>query len=139
VDGWLHVWLAGALTGFAIGVIEICRKLRVAGRTFYHAPARRFGLGLAPPLITGALLTAVLHRTGQSHLLPGVWLLLYGAGAVSGGVSSVTAVPAMGACFMVLGAVALFCPLPLGNWLLAAGFGGLHIIFGIWIARRYGG
>jgi hypothetical protein len=40
---------------------------------------------------------------------------------------------------MVLGAVALFVPGEWGNWLMAAGFGGLHIIFGTIIARKYGG
>ena len=52
---------------------------------------------------------------------------------------SVSIVPLMGICFMVLGAVALFVSPPWANWLLAAGFGGLHIIFGIIIARKYGG
>jgi hypothetical protein len=35
--------------------------------------------------------------------------------------------------------VALFSPASWGNFFLAAGFGGLQIVFGIIIARRYGG
>ncbi len=45
----------------------------------------------------------------------------------------------MGACFLAVGMCALFAPVGWANPLLALGFGGLHIGFGLWIARRHGG
>jgi hypothetical protein len=72
-------------------------------------------------------------------VIPGIWLLLYGTGILSAGAFSVPVVPMMGVCFVVLGAVTVFCPLEWSHWFLAAGFGGLHIIFGAVIAARYGG
>src|SRR5678810_741110 len=50
---------------------------------------------------------------------------------IAGGMFSVGVVPIMGLCFMALGAVALFAPPELTNWFMAAGFGGLHIVFGV--------
>jgi hypothetical protein len=72
-------------------------------------------------------------------LLPGSWLLLYGAAVVSAGTYSVRSVPVMGAAFMILGAAALVAPATWSTAFMMAGFGGLHIAFGIWIARRHGG
>ena len=82
---------------------------------------------------------AVLFAWDRSKKLPGVWLLLYGTAVVTGGAFSIRVVPLMGLCFMVLGTVALFCPSSWGNAFLAGGFGGLHVIFGGVIARKYGG
>jgi hypothetical protein len=90
-------------------------------------------------MIAGAVLSAVLFRAGLGEFLPGVWLLLYGAAVLSGGWASVRVVPLMGARFMAAGAVALLWPAAPGEVFLAAGFGGLHILFGTVISIRYGG
>ena len=81
----------------------------------------------------------VLYRASLVGLLPGSWLLLYGAGVVTGGAHSVKAVPIMGLGFMAAGTTALLAPASWGDGFMAAGFGGLHVAFGALIARRYGG
>jgi hypothetical protein len=102
-------------------------------------PGRRFIYSFAPPLFVGALLTVVFARMGLFGAIPGLWLLLYGTGVLAGGASSIRLIPLMGLCFIVLGSVALFLPANWGDFLLAAGFGGFHVIFGAVIARNYGG
>jgi hypothetical protein len=136
---WLAVWLAEAVVAVMVGSLAVARKARAASLKLFSAPARKFALSLSPPLVAGAILTIVLYRAGLASLLPGAWLLLYGAGVVAGGAFSVRIVPVMGLCFMLLGATAFVSPADWGELLLGAGFGGLHIIFGLIIARRFGG
>ena len=135
---WLVVWLAEAMVALTVGGWTMVRKARAVNDSLLSGPGRRFGLSFLPPLVVGGLLTVALYLGGVRALIPAVWLLLYGTGVITGGAFSVPIVPVMGLGFLLLGAVALFAP-GLGNWLLAAGFGGLHIVFGLWIARRYGG
>ncbi|MGI8498929.1 MAG: hypothetical protein ACR2OG_15260 [Gemmatimonadaceae bacterium] len=136
---WLAVWLAEALVAGVVGLVSTGLKARAAKQSLVSGPIRKFVLSFAPPIVVGALLTIVLVRYNALALLPGVWLLLYGTGMVTGGSYSVRVVPAMGVCFMALGAVALFVGAAWGSWLLMAGFGALHVAFGILINRRYGG
>lgn len=136
---WLFTWLAEAIIAVLIAGWTMDRKARATATPLLSGPARKVAFSLSPPLIVGALLTVVLFRMRVTSLIPGVWLLLYGTGVVTGGMFSVRVVPLMGICFMALGAIALFVSPGWANWLLGAGFGGVHIIFGIIIARKYGG
>jgi len=137
--GWLRVWLAEGLLAVAIGLLACTFKANRRGLPLFSGPARKVALGLAPPLVAGAFLTFLLFRSGQEAALPAMWLLLYGAGIMTGGAFSVPIVPVMGLCFMLLGGLTVLGPATWGNWFLAAGFGGLHIVFGFLIARRHGG
>ncbi len=139
LDAWLAVWLAEGMLAFALGVLAMKQKAERIGEPLLAPPARKFAFGFAPPLAVGAVLTVVLAHTGLRQIIPSTWLMLYGAGIVSGGAFSVPIVPVMGVCFLSLGAVTAFLPSSFGDVALAAGFGGLHLVFGFLIARRYGG
>ena len=136
---WLAIWSGEALLALAIGLAFSYRKAVRNGTALLSRPFRRFVLAMVPSVIVGALLTFVLHRAGFNYLLPAVWLLLYGVGVSSGGAFSVRVVPIMGVSFLVVGTVAALGPAGWADWLMAAGFGGLHILFGFVIARYYGG
>lgn len=136
---WLATWGLAALVALAIGVGAMSLKARAANLPMFSGAGRKFALSLSPPLLAGAFLTVALYHQGLISPLAGMWLLLYGVGVVTAGTFSVRVVPLMGLCLMVLGAAALFSPLAWANAYLAAGFGGVHIVFGSIIARRYGG
>lgn len=138
-EAWLTVWLAAGILSLAIAVRAIARKARAANVAVLSGPGHKFLLSFFPPMAVGALLTIVLYRAGEVPLIPGAWLLLYGTGVIAAGTFSARIVPVMGLCFMLTGAVALFSPPAWGDALMAIGFGGLHILFGLIIARRYGG
>lgn len=136
---WLLIWLIEAALAMALAVLTVARKARAARVPLFSGPGRKFALGFVPPMIVGALLTAALYRDGDLRLLPAMWLLLYGTAVVSGGSFSVRVVPIMGLCFIALGALALVSPRSWGDGYMMAGFGALQIVFGLVIARNYGG
>jgi hypothetical protein len=136
---WLNTWLAAALLAPVIMIAAIVRKARAARLPLMSGAGRKFLLSFSPPMVVGALLTFQLYNLGMYDVLPGMWLLIYGTAVVAGGAFSVRVVPVMGFCFMIAGAIALFTPPATNDILMAAAFGGLHIVFGIPIARRHGG
>jgi hypothetical protein len=138
-DQWLPLWVLDALLAATIGGLFMHQKAKHQGERLSRGVGRRFILGLAPPVIAAIVLTAALYRAETLDPIPGLWLLLYGVGVVTGGMFSVRPVPIMGAAFMVLGVIALAAPFSWANPLLAIGFGGLHLVFGALIVRRYGG
>ena len=136
---WVATWLAEAGVAAGISVASMTLKAHAANVPILTGPIRKLVLSFSPPMAVGAILTAVLVHRGLYGFLPGVWMLLYGAAVVTAGTYSVPIVPVMGAAFMGLGTIALVAPASWTTALMIAGFGGLHIVFGLLIARRYGG
>ena len=138
-NAWLAVWIAEGLISLLIAGWSMDRKTRAIDMPLGSGPGRKAVFSLTPPMIAGGLLTIMLVQAGLTNAIPGVWLLLYGTGVITGGMYSVKVVPIMGICLMALGALALFSPPAFANWFMAAGFGGLHVMFGAIIVRKYGG
>lgn len=147
---WLWVWMAAASLATAVGGAALAAKCVREYGSVFAPPARRFALNLIPPIAAGAVLTFVFHREGLDFLLPGVWLLLYGVGVLAAGAHSVRVVPIMGVAFIAAGAAVLTFgrgsdgvliagPVSLADLYLTIGFGLLHVLFGLVVARRYGG
>ena len=157
VSDWLTVWTAEALVGVVIGGWATAAKARRGGHALLSGQGRKFLLGLLPAVLVGVALTLAVFAyevgpTGEYfarrgsvdavasfRLLPGLWLMLYGAGVASAGMFSVRLIPLLGSLFMLTGALALLSPAAWGDAYMAAGFGGLHVVFGVLIATKHGG
>lgn len=136
---WLSIWLAEACIAGCISVASMTIKSHAASIPVFSGPIRKLVLSFSPPIAAGTVLTIAMHSVGAMAQVPAMWMLLYGAGVISAGTYSVTIVPFMGAAFMLAGVITLIAPASWATAMLIASFGGLHILFGILIARRHGG
>jgi hypothetical protein len=136
---WVGLWLLEAGVAAMISLLAMVRKSGGLSQLATSIPARRCALSLLPPLIAGVLLTGTFVRHGLTSSLPEMWLLLYGVAVITGGAFSVRAVPVMGICFVALGGVAMLVTPGWNEALMAIGFGGLHVFFGLLIAGKHGG
>jgi len=146
---WFNVWFFVAIVGCSFGVLCMFYKAERVGVPVVKGSGRKFLMHFCPAILAGGMITALLFELDLFYLMPGVWLLLYGVGIVSAGAFSVPVLPIMGLVFMLFGCATSLCTLFLGpvqfgiflleDLFLAAGFGGIHIIGGLIIARRYGG
>ena len=139
IRDWLIAWIAEACLAFAIGLLAMWQKSKLANTSLTSVPAKKFAMSFLPPLVCGIVFTLGLWRFGHFESMVPVWIMLYGAAVATGGAFSVRIVPIMGWCFMALGAAAFFLPAGRGNVMMALTFGLLHIVGGFIIARRYGG
>lgn len=148
LDGWLYSWAFVAVVACSVGVIAMCIKAYVRKTPLWAGSGRRFAMSFTPPILVGVVLSEVFYQNYLEHLLPCMWLMLYGLAVLNGGAYSVKPVPIAGAAFLLLGFWAGFMPLDVPtvvadylvrDAVLAIGFGGIHLVLGAIVAARYGG
>jgi hypothetical protein len=135
----LLVWIGAAPAALAAGTLGSWLKARRNGLLLFGDPGRRFLLCLIPTLLIGVVITLVLWQTDEMPLLPGLWMMLYGAGVLSAGTYAVPPVMHMGVAFLLAGLVTLVAPPLWSNVLLGAAFGAVHLGFGHQVYRHHGG
>lgn len=138
-SNWVLVWAAEAILALLISVWFMYNKAKTASLPLLTSSARKLLFSFTPVFVVGMVMTFAFVKMGMTHLLPGIWMLLYGTAVVAAGAFSVRIVPVMGASFIVLGAVALLSPESWNTAIMILGFGVLHMVFGVVIARRHGG
>ena len=139
IRDWLTVWLIEAFLAAGIGFFAMWQKSKITNTSLLSVPARKFAMSFLPPILCAIFITFGLWRFGHFEVMIPIWILLYGAAVVCGGANSVKIVPIAGWCFVALGAIAFFLPTALGNVMMGASFGVLHIVFGAIVAWKYGG
>jgi hypothetical protein len=132
---WIGIWLTAALAAAGVGSALLVRESSLRGLRLIGTPIRKFALCLVPSLAAGLIMTAVHWSYGNLHAIPGSWLLFYGCALISASTVTTRTIGILGGSFAVLGVLALLLPGGAQIMMLGAGFGGLHIIFGILIGR----
>jgi hypothetical protein len=130
---WMGIWLGAAVLAACAGTGLLLRPVSGRGVSLRGAPMRKFAICLCPSLMAGAVITVALFESNALSLIPGTWLLLYGAGLASASAPTTRMLLLMGTLFGVLGITAFFVPHPLQMLALGLGFGGVHLGFGIWL------
>jgi len=135
----LAVWAALLALSIFIGLWTMARKARRTGQVMWSPVLRKALWGYCAAMLLGGMLSAAVIRQRRFDLLPEIWLGCYGTALIAGGVMSVAPVRWMGIAYLVLAGAGALLPPQMGLALLAAGFGGLHLAFGAYIAWRHDG
>jgi hypothetical protein len=133
----LGVWGIVLLISLNICFFGIFRQSRKMSTPIHPPLLRKLLWSLCPSLFIGAILTTLAIEHLRMELLPVIWLGCYGAAVTNSGMVSVAPVRYMGVCFLLAAAGAALSPAEMGLAWIAVGFGWLHIVYGVYIARRY--
>jgi hypothetical protein len=123
---WTLVF-AGSLVASVVGTVTAGRE---RGERVWSRQARTVVLALAPALLAALVLTLFFFARGEHLLLPGIWMLCYGQGALATAAYAPTSIRWLGVTFLVLGGVTLYLGPEWATLLMGLAFGLGHIVLG---------
>ncbi len=112
------------------------RIIRKHAEPVHAAVMRHLLLSFAVPILVGAIMTLLLFYRGPLWPVVPSMLLFYGLGVFSAGSFTFGEVRILGMVEILLGLAAALFP-EFGLYFWAAGFGVLHIVYGILFFRKY--
>lgn len=127
---FMVTWMGVLAAASASTVLFTAALARAHGERVWTRQARTVTLALLPSLSCALILTAVLGRVGQSALLPGVWMLLWGVGALAMSFFTPRVISMLGITFLIAGTVTLASGITNDALTMALTFGAIHLGYG---------
>jgi hypothetical protein len=132
------IWLAIIVLILAISTASFLsfRKADKKGEKIWNHTTRRFLLSMAVPLAAGGLVILVLISKGLTGLIAPLTLLFYGLALYNASGFTLNEVKTLGFIQIGLGLISA-CFIEYGLFIWAAGFGVVHIIYGVYMHYKY--
>ncbi len=128
---FLTTWMGVLITTVGAVIFFTARLAQANGEPLWTRQARTVVMALLPAFGAALLLTLVLFRVGQQALLPGLWMLLWGVGALAMSFFTPRVISMLGATFLAAGTLVLLAP-PVHDALsMGLTFGAIHLAYGI--------
>lgn len=133
------------LVAVALGVLFLAistgawlsyRKAKKNNYRFWDASAKRMVINLFIPLLTGGIFVLIMFSKGAIGLIAPATLIFYGLGLINASKYTYPDIRYLGFCEIVLGLVSSYY-IGYGLYFWAAGFGVLHIIYGLIMYFKY--
>ena len=112
------------------------RKVKAQGGTLWNTASRSMFKAMAMPLIAGAIFCLGFMEYGHGIYLAPACLIFYGLALYNGSRYTLSEIRYLGMLEMLLGCICLFMP-GYGLYFWTAGFGLLHILYGIIMWNKY--
>ncbi len=127
---FLSTWIGVLIAATAASVYYTAAMARANGEPPWSRQAQTVALAFTPAFVAGLVLTAVLAQVGQAPLLPGVWMLLWGVGALAMSLFTPRAFCLLGVAFMAAGSFTLLTRPANDVLTMGLSFGGIHLAYG---------
>lgn len=135
------------MTLFALAALTFCvagigafyftlRKAKKQGQTIWGAASKKLLLSVMIPLMAGGLFCIAFLMSGDDYYVGPACLAFYGLALVNGGKYTLGEIRYLGYSELLLGCICLFFP-GYGLYFWAAGFGVMHILYGIIMWSKY--
>ncbi len=130
--------LAFLVLALAVGtaVVLSAEKGRKHGSSAWNPTSRRMVIHMSWPLFGGGFLILILLGEGMAGLAMPLTLIFYGLSLINASMFTYREVRSFGWLLMLLGLLSVVF-IEYSIWLWAAGFGVMHIIYGIFLHIRY--
>ncbi|HVX27065.1 MAG TPA: hypothetical protein VHB70_12030 [Parafilimonas sp.] len=132
----LQVAFVTFVAAFLFAFIFTYRRSKKTNVPIWGATAKRLMINVSIPMITGCIFLLALIKAGAYDFVAPGCLIFYGLGVLNASKYTLPETRYLGCCEIFLGLVSLYFKGD-GLYFWAAGFGVLHIVYGIFMWWKY--